>query len=97
MSAITKKLQNQKGESLIEALVAILIIAITSSILIMYIQSAANINIDAKDAFSVYAQEMSIAETRAIQGQTTVVLDGSDITVNYSGNIGADELYSYWR
>ena len=97
MPTAFKKLKKQEGESLLEALVAILIIAITSTILLMYVQSSAEINSDAREAFAAFGQEMRAAEAQIYEGNATVTINGSDRTVHYSGNIDANELHSYWR
>ena len=97
MPTAFKKLKKQNGESLLEALVAILIIAITSSILLMYIQSSAEINSKARDAFAAYGEEMEAAESQIYEGDTIVTINGFDRTVHYSGNTDANELHSYWR
>lgn len=91
------KLKNKKGESLLEALFAILIIAITSSLLLMYVQSSSKINSDAKETFTVFGEEMGAAESRINKGETTVTINGAERTVNYSGDIDENELHSYWE
>ncbi|NCB42298.1 MAG: type II secretion system protein [Clostridia bacterium] len=94
---LVKKLKKKSGESLLEALIAILVIAITSSILMMYVQSSSKINNEAKVAFAVFGEEMSAAEAQVYEGSTTIVINGYDVDVNYSGQIDENELHSYWR
>ena len=97
MGWLTKKLKALGGESLIETLVAILVVAVTSSILVMYVQASAKINGDAKIAFEIYAQQMSAAEARTQTGETTIKLNGTDVDVYYSGDIAESQIHSYWR
>jgi type II secretory pathway pseudopilin PulG len=97
MIHIIKKFKSPKGESLLEALIAILVIAITSSMLAMYVSSSSKISSDAKEAFTAFGEEMSAAEAQIHEGETTITINGSDMTVQYSGNIDANELHSYWK
>lgn len=97
MLLFKRKLKEKNGESLLEALFAILVIAITSSLLLMYVQSSSKINSDAKAAFVVFGDEMSAAEAQLYQAETTVTINGTVRTVKYSGNIEENELHSYWR
>ena len=103
MMLFIKKLNEQKGESLLEALFSILIIALVSSLLLMYVQSSSKISRDAKVVFTVFGEEMGAAEAREPQMNgstdktTTVTINGIEKTVKYSGDIEENELHSYWR
>jgi Tfp pilus assembly major pilin PilA len=92
-----KKLSSDQGESLLETLVAIMIIAVTSTILLMYIRSAAAINNQATDAFALFSSEMIRAESRVPEGTSTVIMNGVSIDVHYSGSISDEAIHAYWR
>lgn len=97
MSRCYKKLRSNRGESLLETLVAIMIIAVTSTILVMYIRSAAAINNQASEAFDLFSSEMINAESRIQEGTAAVTMNGVSIDVNYSGSIAEEAIHSYWR
>lgn len=103
MRLFMRKFKQKKGESLLEALFSILLIALVSSLLLMYVQSSSKISNDAKAVFAVFGEEMSAAETRepqknGVSNKTeTVIINGSPRTVKYSGDIEENELHSYWR
>jgi hypothetical protein len=80
-----------------ETLVAILIVAVTSAILAMYIRSAAGINRQASEAFSLYSSEMAAAEARIPEGTASVVMNGVSMSVHYSGSLSEDAIHAYWR
>jgi len=97
MICLINKIKYKKGESLLEAIIAILVIAITSSILMMYVQSSSKINSEAREAFAVFGEEMSAAEAQVYEANTTIVINGIAVDVKYSGQIDENELHFYWR
>jgi len=80
-----------------ETLVAILIVAVTSTILVMYIRSAGGINRQAAEAFSRYSSATTAAEARTQEGTSTVLMNGVSINVRYSGDLGEETIHAYWR
>ena len=57
-----KKLLNNKGESLVESLVAILIFTLSSILLYTMLSTATNLNRAAKEADEAHQQQMIYAE-----------------------------------
>ena len=64
MKRFLKKLKNNKGETLIEALAAILIIALASSALLYSVINAADVNRKAAAKDTEYRQEVNEVEGR---------------------------------
>lgn len=97
MDRCLRKLVSARGESLMETLVAILIVAVTSAILAMYIRSAGGINKQAAEAFGLYSSGMDAAESRVPEGTASVVMNGVSMSVQYSGSLSEDAIHAYWR
>ena len=99
-----EKLRGCAGDTLVETLAAILIVALSSVLLLSAAAAAANINKQIKAADAAYSAEVSAAESMsdagagsAVTGKLTITPDGgADKTVNirYFGLDGG-RLLSY--
>ena len=107
MHRLFKKLRSQKGESLIESLVSILIFTCASIALYSMVTSAADINRIARDADETSQAQMLIAEQGEGESKTGTVTislgDGEsfDIAVDIYGGVDSegnvnDSLYAYY-
>lgn len=78
-----RKLRQKKGETLIETLVAMLVIVLSVALLCTCVMSAANINKQTREADEEFREELLAAENRTGTSQTKQV----QIT-STSGNLG---------
>lgn len=98
MKRLKEKLRQTHGETLVETLAAILILALSSAMLAVMCNMAVNINKQAADANYRLYREISIAEQAAGTEKITVKLVFPDATISvnqveYTGS--ENELYSY--
>lgn len=104
LDRLSRKRKNQKGESLLETLTALLIAALSIAILLSGIVAAERMNAEAGEVNAVYAEALRNAEKRegtpdispisgeefrAVIGNGTVT---KDIPINIYGGKG---MYSY--
>ena len=78
-------IKSQKGETLIETLVAMLTIVLSVALLCTCVMTAANINKDTREADKVYREELLAAE-----GRTGTARAGQVKITSSSGNIGLE-------
>ncbi len=98
MRRLKQKLKSKRGESLVETLVAILILSLSSAMLAMMCSMAVKINRQASLANAILYREISIAEQGAGTTKKRVVLEFSDTSVNIDGVLftgAAGELRSF--
>ena len=99
MKAIRSKLYTRRGETLVETLAAILLLALSAAMLAIMVSTAININKETALASAMLYREISIAEQGAKTGSVpvTVQFNGARvrITADYTGS--ANELYTYAR
>ena len=88
-----KKLRANAGESLVETLVAILVLAIASASLATMIMSAMRLNEKADAAQQQLYAEIEIAENRAGTEADLIYVGSLEVAVEVSG--AQDELRSY--
>ena len=101
MKNLMKKLRSRAGESLIEALAAILIFTLASQTMYSMVTAAAGINKTAKNADRALQEQLVVVERAddvTETGTVTMALGSNDVisvTVDiYGGKDGA--LYSYF-
>ncbi len=111
MNKVTKKIRSNKGESLIESLVSILIFTLASIMLYTMLSTSVKLNQAAKDADAKHELEMIYAEHaedvyglesgKGGAGRVKIALDdggaGREL-INYKVNLhrlDEDSLYSY--
>ena len=92
---IQKKLRSRSGETLVEVLIALMIIALSSMLLVVMITTAASIDMSTRSRDETFYEDLTRAETRpaddaAGSGQIQIEIAGStpaplDVTV-YGGN-----------
>lgn len=75
MNKLFKKLKSRKGESLLEALVAILVFTMSSIMMYSMVTTAADLNLTARKMDEKYRQQMYVAELAKNAGTT------KDITI----------------
>lgn len=93
-----KKLKSQRGETLIEALVAILVVVVSGLTLYFAVITAARVNAAASAADTLFHLETNAAEQQGSVASTgKITITGSGISkeadVSYTG--GAGQLTSY--
>lgn len=90
-----KKLRSSSGETLIEVLASILVVALSVTLLYTLILSASSINRRAKELGSRYETEYAAAENRTGQTSGTVSIGGAQVPVYYySSGDGALTAYA---
>ena len=99
-----KKLRSRKGETLVEAMVSILVFTLSSILLLTMVTAASNINKAAKEADASRQAQLSAAEEGVnsnIQGAKVGISVGDNAaSVTYDVSISQKEpgaLYSYFR
>ncbi len=97
MRFLCRRLSSRRGETLVETLASILIVALAAAIFASMVLSATRLNIAAADADEAFYAELSAAETRAWTSTGTVSVSWSSASQNFSVTlVGADgELRSY--
>lgn len=99
-----KKLKSKRGETISEALVTVLIVALASALLVMMTTASIRIQTSAEEQFDSLYDELTIAETGAGTLQGSVTLNETEATGAYKGRIAnyqtwisgdADALQSY--
>lgn len=85
-----KLIQNKKGETLLETLVAILILTVSAMLLAEVTASSTRINLDAEKVDKKYREDLEQVEKREtpISGEVTIQSGGTTYTynVNYYGD-----------
>ncbi|WP_312043664.1 type IV pilus modification PilV family protein [Anaerotignum sp.] len=85
-----KLIQNKKGETLLETLVAILILTVSAMLLAEVTASSTRINLDAEKVDKKYREDLEKVEKREtpISGEVTIKSGGTTYTydVNYYGD-----------
>lgn len=97
-----KKLCSSKGETMMEALVSVLLVSIVSAAMVGMISSASRLNREAEEMDEALYSAISAAETGSTvtdkNGTVTVKvddeLDGVDVSVKFYGST-EEEIYSY--
>ena len=90
----TCKLFSRKGESFVELLIAVLVVAFGCLIVGVMYSVAFNANLKAKEQDTEYYDALSTMEQMEGTGETfQVTVDGADVTVEKFGN----ETYSSYR
>ena len=93
------KLRSQKGETLTETLVGVLLVALASVVLAAMIGAACRMNIRAKARDEALYTEITAAERRTGEetGSVTVKVDGTEesVQVKYYGAEGKLRSYAY--
>ena len=93
------KLRSQKGETLTETLVGVLLVALASVVLAAMIGAACRMNIRAKVRDEALYAEITAAENRTggETGSVTVKVDGTEesVQVKYYGAEGKLRSYAY--
>ena len=94
------KLRSQKGETLTETLVGVLLVALASVVLAAMIGAACRMNIKAKVRDEALYAEITAAESRTggETGSVTVKVDGTEeksVQVKYYGAEGKLRSYAY--
>ena len=99
MNGILYKLRARRGETLVETLVAILLLALSAAMLAIMVGAAMRINRETALASAMLYREISIAEEAGKTGSVPVTLAVADekvlINADYTGAAG--ELYTYAR
>lgn len=97
MKKLIARLKTQHGETLLESLVSILIVALSTVLLLAAITGAARVNQSVRDGDAQYQSQLRTAERGGgtIEGDLQVVIGGISHTyrVNYAGENG--HLRSY--
>lgn len=99
--AAWKKLRRRGGETLTETLCAVLIVALSSTILATMLAAASRMNASAIDQDRTYYSELNDAETRAAGVDGTVMVtgdaDGRAFSVPYAVKVhgSGDTLTTY--
>lgn len=94
-----KKTRAQKGETLIETLVSIMVISLSSVILLGAINAAARINRQVGEMDTSYRTDRAVAESGggSLEGEVSVKVKGSNAAYQYkvlfAGEVG--DLRSY--
>ena len=104
MNTICKKLRSRAGESLVESLAAILVVAMASVVMYSMVTAAADINLAAKQTDQRVQEQLAIAERAEGANGTGVInmyikAEGSNknvasVPVNIYGEDGG--LFSYF-
>lgn len=82
-----KKLRSRRGETLVESLVSILIIALSSAMFATMVTTAVNINLKTETATAEFYEEFAAAEdTNATPESATITLNG----IGISGSVQVD-------
>lgn len=81
---LDKKLKNRHGETLIEVLAGVVIVALASTIFVSLVQSAANVNRKTEQADTRFYQAMSNLE---IYTEGTDEEEGEDVAEKEGGNV----------
>lgn len=91
-----RKLRSKKGESLVEVMAAILIVALSVTMLYTLLMSASAMNKRARTLSEQYQQELNTAEERAnpTSGTVTVGTESVDVTFYAAGDDGALTAYT---
>ena len=100
-----KFLRDQRGETLVEVLAAILIFTLSSIILYSMVTSASRVNLKARETFDAIGTQMAVvehAETKVEPDEfiTMTLEDGTPICntkVSVYKAEGEDTLYSYYK
>lgn len=82
-----QKIKQQKGETLIETLVSMLIVVLTVAFLCTCVMSATNINKQTQEADKKFREQLLAAESR-----TGTALSGQVRISSSSGNVGVTTL-----
>jgi type II secretory pathway pseudopilin PulG len=97
-----RKLKNRSGETLIETLVAILIVSLASVVLVQTVITSAQMSSSSGSADKKFSEALAAAETQSSTGSGTVTVtkDGAgesfSVPVNiYGGGSGDKTLTSY--
>ena len=91
-----KKLLNNKGESLVESLVAILIFTLSSILLYTMLSTATNLNRAAKEADEAHQQQMIYAEqAESLIGSANPDLPNGSGKVKFTLTDQSVDLFSY--
>lgn len=93
-----KLIQNKKGETLLETLVAILILTVSAMLLAEVTASSTRINLDAEKVDKKYREDLEKVEKREtpISGEVTIQSGGTTYTynVNYYGDSSGFTSYA---
>ncbi|MDO5111469.1 MAG: hypothetical protein Q4E65_04090 [Clostridia bacterium] len=99
MKPILYKLYARRGETLVETLVAILLLTLSAAMLAVMVSTAIRIHRETALASALLYREISIAEEGSKTGSVPVTVQIEDesvrIDADYTGAAG--ELYSYAR
>ena len=91
-----KKLRSKRGETLLEVLVSVVIIALSAALLATMISAATRIGIDADEAIDELYVQLSTAEGTSGSAGSVTITYGTGKTVNVTYNrTDADSLTAY--
>ena len=91
-----KKLRSKRGETLLEVLVSVVIIALSAAMLATMITAATRMAVDADIAIDELYEQLSSAEgTAGFTG--TVTVNGKTVDVIYNRTDDSDSLTAYVR
>lgn len=95
MKNLKKKLQSNKGETLVEALASVLIIAIVAAALAYAVIVAVNISKTAEAADKKFKNSVSeVAEPEDKVGSGTITIGGKNATVDFYGDSNG-EIFTF--
>ena len=96
-----KKLRSRRGETLLEVLISVLVVALSAVMLATMVAAATKVGIDAEAAMDKYYKQVSAAEggSAGVTDNVKITYNGAskDITVSYYGSTDADALTAYKR
>lgn len=96
---IHRKLRERSGETLVEVLIALLIIALSSFLLAVMVSTAGNIDMTTRNRDREFYEELTHADTRTVEeggapkdGNVVIAVDGEadpiEVEVNVYGGVG---------
>lgn len=88
------KLRSQRGESLMEVLCAILILALSCAMIAGVTRAAIQLNRQANTATEAYYTQLTDAEAHSTASSGTLRVDGVDIPITISGTSGGLRTYT---
>lgn len=88
-------LRSTAGETIVEALVSVLILALTLLFFATTIKTATDMSLNAREKFSDYREQISLAETGPWNESGTVSIGGQSVDVFYNVSSTEDGILSY--
>ena len=99
-----KLLRDQRGETLVEVLAAILIFTLSSIILYSMVTSASKVNLKAREVFDSIGTQMAVAEhaeTKVGTEKIKMTLENGTVICDTDVDVyraeGENTLYSYYK